>query len=511
MPRYFFTFTNGITRYGDLAGEDLAGAPEARKRALRLGKEFNESSVRTERWVVQVTDDQTRHVLSVGFPELEADEKASGTAYSADKLTTVADRYGFVDRLESLRREYPFRTVLVLKADICDFHEINISYSYDAGDALLIETAARLNSVREGIVGRIGGNQFAVCAAVDDPAAGAALAELIASRLHPAVAIASTTIRVRYAVGYAFSAADMDTMTLLRRAGVALAKSKASPLLSVTAFDAETDAEIRKRLRVTADLHQAISRREFVLHYQPKVELQSGTIIGAEALIRWLHPVRGMQAPAEFIPVAEKTGLIIDIDRWTGYNVFEFARKTNHGRSQPIGFALNISAIELKRPDLVERVAAAIVKTGVDPTWITLELTESSLADNTRPTIDKLTELRALGLGLSIDDFGTAYSSLQYIEAFPLTEIKIDKSFIRGMAQSGVKRAIVDLVVKVGKELGAKVTAEGIETAAEWRMLRTAGCRFGQGYLFSRPVAEAEFVALLGSEPLPRSTSRYRH
>jgi diguanylate cyclase (GGDEF)-like protein len=496
MPRYFFTVTDGISSPTNVAGEELPDAAAARERALAIGDEFGRTRAPSGRWLVQVTDDRTRHAFSVAFPLREGSEDLG----SLDKLTTVSDRHGFVERLEALRRRNPTRTVLVLKTDIRAFHEINISYGYEAGDAVLVETAARLGSVRDTVVGRLGGNEFAVCTAVDDEASGAALVALIASRLSSVVVLTDASIRVRFALGYAFSSAGMETMTLLRRAGTALVRSKASPLLNVTAFDEATASEIRKRLHLTADLHQAIARREFIQHYQCKVDLKSGVITDAEALIRWNHPVRGTLSPDEFIPVAEKTGLIIDIDRWTACTALDFAVKINRGRARPVGISINISAVELLRPEFIRGVMEVLRQTEVDPSWVTLELTESFLADTTPATIGKLMELRRLGLGLAVDDFGAAYSSLQYLERFPVTEIKIDKCFIRGMTTSGVKREIVASVVRIGHELGAKVTAEGIETREEWQMLRDAHCDSGQGYLFSRPIPGPDFERLLNAE-----------
>ena len=294
----------------------------------------------------------------------------------------------------------------------------------------------------------------------------------------------------------------MDTMTLLRRAGAALAGSKSAALVRVTAFDEATADQIRKRFHLTADLQQAITQREFLLHYQPKVDLMTGKVTDAEALIRWQHPVRGMQSPGDFIPVAEKTGMIVEIDRWAAYSAFGFATKINRNRDKAVGFAVNISAVELQRPDFVELVIASLERTRVDPSWLTLELTESAFADTRPSTIQKMLQLRGLGIGLAVDDFGKAYSSLQSLEAYPLTEIKIDQSFVRGMAGSGVKRAIVAAVINIGRELRAKVTAEGIETEDEWRMLREAGCLSGQGYLFCKPLPEAEFERLLDKDRL---------
>jgi EAL domain-containing protein (putative c-di-GMP-specific phosphodiesterase class I) len=244
---------------------------------------------------------------------------------------------------------------------------------------------------------------------------------------------------------------------------------------------------------MTAELQRALSAHEFVYHYQPQVNLVNGKIVGAEALVRWHHPLFGLQQPGRFIGLAEETGLILDIGAAGLRDVARFAVDFNRNRAEPLCFSFNVSSIELTHRDMVAFVRRVIDETGADPTWLTLELTESLLAEDSPEMLSIFRGLRELGIGLSIDDFGTGYSSLRYLEAFPLTEIKIDRSFVSGLPHSAAKRVIVEAVIKLGSTLGVHVVAEGVEQQAEREMLAAMGCSLAQGYLFSPPLPAAKF------------------
>ena len=271
-----------------------------------------------------------------------------------------------------------------------------------------------------------------------------------------------------------------DALSLIRQAGAALHRSK------------------RSRLRLTSELQHAVAENEFLFHYQPKFDLQTGALVGAEALLRWNHGLFGVQLPGRFIGVAEETGLILDIGEWGRRAVARFAAEINRGRATPIRFSLNVSTIELTHGDLVSSVARAIEESDADPAWLTLELTETLMAEDTPALLTLFNRLREVGVGLSVDDFGMGYSNLRYIERFPLSEIKIDKHFVRDISNSSAKQIIVAAVVDLGRELGLDIVAEGIETNAERETLQSMNCPYGQGYLLGRPISDRDFRAFVG-------------
>jgi len=252
---------------------------------------------------------------------------------------------------------------------------------------------------------------------------------------------------------------------------------------------------IRNRLRLMRELRRASLEDEFVLHYQPKVILASNAIVGAEALIRWQHATLGLLAPGEFIQLAEKTGLILSIGAWVFRQAARFAAQLNRARSTPLTVSVNVSLIQFADHNMLGFIRDVLEETGADPSWLILELTESLLAEESPEIVNIFVQIRAMGLGLSIDDFGTGYSCLSYLERFPISEVKLDKNFIRDLATSRVKQIIVQAVVGIGRELDVCVIAEGIETEAERETLQKLNCIYGQGFLFGKPVAANEFLA----------------
>jgi EAL domain-containing protein (putative c-di-GMP-specific phosphodiesterase class I) len=261
-------------------------------------------------------------------------------------------------------------------------------------------------------------------------------------------------------------------------------------------FDAADQRRSVQRQRVTNELQQAVVNNEFLFHYQPRVDLRTGAIIGAEALLRWNHGVFGLQRPDRFIELAEDTGLILDVGHWGRCEVARFAAEVNLHRQTPMHFSVNVAAIELTHRDIVASLQDAVKESGADPAWLTLELTERMLAEETPQLMAMFHQLRELKVGLSVDDFGVGYSSFRYVDRYPLTEIKIDKGLVGEMAQSAAKRIIIGAVIEIGQELGLDIVAEGIETEVQRDALSVMNCPFGQGYLFGAPVEPDVFKAL---------------
>jgi EAL domain-containing protein (putative c-di-GMP-specific phosphodiesterase class I) len=349
------------------------------------------------------------------------------------------------------------------------------------------------------MIARTGGDEFAVGCLVDGREQAVAWLNRIRIALGQRFTLPGASIETKFATGFVIGKAGDSTVSLLRQAGTALHHSRATRLREVQEFDAADQRRSVQRQRMTNELQQAVANNEFLFHYQPRVDLRTGEIIGAEALLRWNHGVFGLQRPDRFIDLAEDTGLILDIGHWGRREVARFAAEVNQRRKTPLHFSVNVAAIELTHRDIVASVQEAVKESGADPAWLTLELTERMLAEETPQLVKMFNELRALGVGLSVDDFGVGYSSFRYVDRYPLTEIKIDKGLVGEMAQSAAKRIIVGAVIEIGRESGFDIVAEGIETEPQRDALRAMNCPFGQGYLFGEPVEPDAFKARVGA------------
>ncbi|MGO4741711.1 putative bifunctional diguanylate cyclase/phosphodiesterase [Bosea sp. 2KB_26] len=414
-----------------------------------------------------------------------------------DHLTGALSRSAFADEVAHLTKDKS-EPMLVAKLDVAGFHDINASYGYDAGNEVLTQIADRIRSVGFAVVSRTGSNEFAIAQPLGHQNNTRETINLIRSALASNFRVTGATINIRFAIGFVVGVSTLDATRLMRQADSALRRSKSSLSLEACEFNAEDEMRSRNRVRMTSEIRQALANDEFGFQYQPKVDLSTGAIVGAEALLRWRHGLFGTQLPGGFIGHAEDTGLILEISRRGLRAVADFAARMNQGRSRALNVSINVSAIEFRHRDMPAFVSEVISASGVDPRWITLELTESKMAESAPAMIAIMTRLRNLGVGLSIDDFGTGYANLRYLEEFPITELKIDRSFIRGLGQSRSKTIIVEAIVRLSDVLGFQIVAEGIETHEECARLRDLGCHFGQGFLFGKaidPEAFAEVVA----------------
>jgi predicted signal transduction protein with EAL and GGDEF domain len=388
-------------------------------------------------------------------------------------------------------------TVLLVKVDILRFNDVNSGFGHEVGDALLRAAAARLATLPALAVARTDGNVFALAFELDDPGRAAVVVDDVLDLLKPRFVLPGASLSVQVAAGFATDHAGGDPLQLVRQAGAALQRSKVTACHPPHAFAAADEREARNRLRLANELQSALSNQELLFHYQPQFDLGSGEMLGAEALLRWNHGAFGLQPPSRFIGIAEDTGMILDIGAWGLHTLATFAVQINRHRQTPVRFAFNTSVLEFMRRDMPRFVGQVLDETGCRPEWLTLELTENLMIDEPAHIRDAFAALHRLGVGLSIDDFGTGYSNLRYLETFPLTEIKIDRSFVHDVAHSAAKRVIVETVVKLGAALDIRVVAEGIETEAERAIMRSLGCSIGQGYLFAQPLEEPAFRALL--------------
>jgi diguanylate cyclase (GGDEF)-like protein len=426
-----------------------------------------------------------------------------------DSLTGLASRALFMERLEQdLARSARQQTLLaVLFVDLDRFKMVNDSLGHAAGDALLIGVAERLRSCLRvtDAAARFGGDEFAVV--LHDPG-HAEQAITIARRINEVLQqpflIQGKEVFVNASIGIAFNTDGTGSgEELMRNADLAMYRAKKNGAGQCEIFQHEMQATLMRTLDLESHLRRAVERDEFVLRYQPIVELTDGRVIGAEALIRWRHPQRGMIPPQTFVPLAEETGLIVPIGRWVLGEACRQASTWNAGRDgqPPLTVSVNLSARQVQQPDLPGLVAQVLRETGLDPSCLVLEITESLLLLDTEPTLRRLRQLKALGLRLAIDDFGTGYSSLVYLRRFPIDIIKIDKSFIDEIAGGPDDSTLALAIVQLGHKLRLNTVAEGIEAADQLAELRRAGCQFGQGYFFSEPLAAEDLGGLLANGP----------
>jgi diguanylate cyclase (GGDEF)-like protein/PAS domain S-box-containing protein len=421
-----------------------------------------------------------------------------------DSLTDLPNRILFSDRLTeaiAMARRYR-RKLAVLYLDVDRFKHINDSLGHDIGDRLLQSMAARLHAcVRSSdTVSRQGGDEFVVLLSevtrVEDAAVSA---DKILHALGMPHRIDEHDLHLTVSIGIASYPDDgTEAEVLLKNADFAMYHAKESGRNNYQFFKPEMNVRAVERQSLENGLRQAMERQEFVLHYQPKINLKTGAIIGAEALIRWRHPQRGLVPPAQFIPVAEECGFIVPIGRWVLREVCHQARTWQVAGHMPIRLAINVSAVELRHKDFLAGVRSTLTETGFDPRYVELELTESFLLQDSTSTAAVLQALKEMGVLLALDDFGTGYSSLGYLKRFPIDTLKIDQSFVRNITTDADDASIVSAVISMGKSLHMRVVAEGVETREQLAFLREQSCPYGQGYYFSQPLVGGEFVQLLG-------------
>jgi diguanylate cyclase (GGDEF)-like protein/PAS domain S-box-containing protein len=426
-----------------------------------------------------------------------------------DALTGLANRNLLRDRLQqalAVGNRYA-RDFSVAFVDLDNFKLINDSLGHDAGDLLLKIAGERLLAcVREGdTVARLGGDEFVLLVAEQerDDDIYRTIQRVMAAISQPFV-VKEHEFKVTCSVGIAsFPRDGEDADTLLRNADSAMYRAKDLGRNTFQLYSSEMNANLGERLTLETDLWNALERGEFVLHYQPKVELKTAQIIGMEALLRWQHPTKGMIPPGKFIPVAEESSLIVQIGAWVLHEACAQNKAWQNEGLRRVPIAVNISARQLHDRDLVETVRNALGTTRLRAEHLEIELTESAVMLNADETINTLAALRGMDVRISLDDFGTGYSSLSYLKKFPVTGLKIDQSFIRDLAHDPDDAAIVRALVVVAKELMLDVTAEGVETAEQAEFLKAHGCGEAQGYYFARPVPAGDMRALLQRGTLP--------
>jgi diguanylate cyclase len=459
---------------------------------------------------IEHQDGRRAHVVAVRdvSERRRAEERIRHLAHH-DALTDLPNRALLADRLAQALARTRRRgggggrgTVAVLCLDLDRFKAVNDTLGHPVGDALLRVVADRLRGCvrEEDTVARLGGDEFAVVQdGLDQPEGAAALAQRLIEVVGEPYEVGGHQLVVGASVGLALAPGDGDGPDeLLKKADMALYRAKADGRGTYRSFEPAMDAKLQARRLLELDLRKALVAGEFVLHYQPLVDLRSGAVAGFEALLRWRRPARGTVPPGEFVPLAEEIGLIVPIGGW----VLRRACADAAGWPEEVKVAVNLSAVQFRGETLVPAVAAALAASGLRPERLELEITEGVLLRDSEATLATLRELRRLGVRIAMDDFGTGYSSLGYLRSFPFDKIKIDRSFVADVATSRDCQAIVRAVTGLADSLGIVTTAEGVETREQIEQLRAEACTEVQGYYFSPPVPAGEVAGLLSP---PRS------
>jgi diguanylate cyclase (GGDEF)-like protein/PAS domain S-box-containing protein len=408
-----------------------------------------------------------------------------------DPLTDLANRSLFLDELAHLlaRVDHDHRTVAVAAFGLDRFQTVNDSLGHHAGDQVLVTSGERLRRAapREGLVARVGGDTFVLAAPIIDRADGDRLTDSLIRALREPIKVEGRRISLSAHAGVALSAPDVTAPNLLRHADAALHRAKARRAGPIEVFDHTIGDQASRRLEVEQALHLAVEQDELRVHLQPIVDTVDGCAVGVEALVRWEHPTLGLVPPMDFIPLAEDTGDIIEIGQWVLRRSCEILAGWQR-EDQPMRLSVNLSPRQFLEPGFVDRVRAILATTAFDPNLLTLEVTESVLVEEGPAATTALTSLRDLGIRLAIDDFGTGYSSLVYLRRLNVDTLKIDKSFIDGLAEGSDDDTIVRSIVDLAASLGLGVVAEGVETEEQRARLVAHGCPHAQGYLFARPL-----------------------
>ena len=454
---------------------------ERAEQAERHVQELNNYIAEQER-ISRVLEDTKEHFRHAAFH---------------DSLTGLPNRAMFAQLLKAeiesgKRRTDHFFAVLFL--DIDRFKNINDSLGHTHGDLLLVAFAERLERTLRPVdtLARFGGDEFAILlSGIADITEAEKVAERIHEELLSPFALDKNVAFASASIGIALSSSGYERPEdILRDADTAMYRAKENGKARSEMFDKGMHARAVSRLRLEHDLRRAVEERQFCVYYQPIITLATGRLAGFEALVRWNHPEKGLISPADFIPAAEETGLIVPIGQWV---LEEASRRIKQWQIESpahrsLSLSVNLSARHISQPDLVDQIEKTLVRTKLNPHCLKLEITESVVMENAEAATIMFKQLRALGVQLSIDDFGTGYSSLSYLHRFPLNYLKIDRSFVSRMTAAGENSEIVGTITTLARNLGMQVIAEGIETEEQHQQLKNLGCEYGQGYLFSPPV-----------------------
>ncbi len=455
-----------------------------------------------------VTDITSRKEAELGLRRL---------AHS-DSLTGLANRLHLANRIDDAVEQLHIGPtdsdgIALLLLDLDGFKAVNDSFGHALGDELLTMVARRLRgSLRPNDVGaRLGGDEFAVLLeGVDHEQALAAAHRVLAAISTPFV-LSRSTVAISASIGLVHATDARDSQDLMRDADVAMYRAKADGKSRVVSFERSMQDRVIGRLQLETELRRSVDQGDFVLHYQPLIDLDTLSVVGVEALIRWQHPTRGLLAPAEFIDVAEDTGLIVPIGRWVIDQATHDAAGWQASSGLPLSIAVNLSPRQLHDPELVQCTAEALANAGLAPETLIIEITENLLLKDTELARARLAELRALGVKVAVDDFGTGYSSLAYLDQYPVDILKIDRSFVDPLGGNARSAALVRSIIDMASALDIDAIAEGVEDAGQLATLQSLGCRLAQGFFFARPRPAVDIAGLLAADSIAEELPAQRH
>jgi diguanylate cyclase (GGDEF)-like protein/PAS domain S-box-containing protein len=498
-------FRDILKVWADVTGQ----SQDILKRTLReidLSKPFEFEFTQTIRGVEQWCSLAHNPLPAKGFVMTYADITARKKAaeqhmYDAfhDSLTGLPNRALFLDRLQHVitasQRRQSNSNYAVFFLDMDRFKIINDSHGHTIGDQLLVVVGRKLaDCIRPGdTIARLGGDEFALLLQnIDDPAYTVKVAERIREKLAVPIDIKGHKIFTSISIGIALGAESYERPEqVLRDADIAMYEAKGRGNASYEIFDIRLHANILDRMQLVADLRGAVDNKELTLYYQPIIDLKTQQFTGFEALVRWNHPKRGLIYPMEFIPLAEEHGLIYQIGVWILHEACRELKllQARHPAQPPLNMSINISSRQFSQQDLVGILSDVLTQTGIDPRTVILEITESMIMENVGAAMETMKQLRNVGVQIHIDDFGTGHSSLSYLQLFPVSALKIDRSFISKLTSKGDNQEIISHIVSLAKSLNFEVIAEGVELEQQLTNIKNLHCGYGQGFLFARPMA----------------------
>lgn len=435
----------------------------------------------------------------------EAEQKILHQAHY-DALTNIPNRFLSLDRLSQLLREAQRdnEQLAVMFIDLDDFKKINDSLGHEMGDRLLVEASNRFINVmrKQDTVGRLGGDEFIVLVkSLKDANDATLIAQNLMQQLQKPFMIDGHELLVSASIGIAIYPNDgEDASTLLRHSDIAMYRAKEKGRNNYSFFTKSMNQKVAYRLKLEGKMHGALQREEFSIMYQPQIDVASGSIIGAEALLRWNNQQLGQVSPVDFIPVAEQSGMIIDIGEYVIEESLKYLSSIPKISNTPFRMAVNISPRQLRNTNLVQFISDAIKRHNVNPESLELEITEGVLMVGSRYVNDVLYSLSEFGIALSMDDFGTGYSSMSYLRQYPFDLLKIDRNFVAGISENKADKELVIATIAMAKALGLKVVAEGVETHEQYHILNSLDCDYAQGYLFGKPMTPEALIDIVNAQ-----------